>query len=145
MQLQAKRLRNHAILPSRGTDQSAGYDLYACLDEPLLIPAGETRMVPLGWAFALPDGFAAFIYARSGLAARHGLAPANCVGICDSDYRGEYQVPVHNKSRQDYTVQPGERIAQMVLAPYYTADFILTDELPDSVRGEGGFGSTGKK
>ena len=143
MELIAKRLRDEAILPTRGSAQAAGYDLYAAIDSPVTIPAGETRMIPLGWAFALPEGFAAFLYARSGLAAKHGLAPANCVGICDADYRGEYMVPLHNASRTDYTVQAGERVAQMVLAPYYTAEFTLSDELPETDRGEGGFGSTG--
>jgi len=143
LRIQAKKLRDGAVAPTRATPQSAGYDLYACTDEPISIPPGETRMIPLGWAFALPEGYAAFIYARSGLAWKYGVAPANCVGICDSDYRGEYQVPLHNASREPYTVQPGERVAQMVLAAYEAAEFIQTDVLPRTQRGEGGFGSTG--
>lgn len=140
-----KKLRENAIVPTYGSEFAAGADLYACLDEAVTIEPGETRLIPTGFAFEIPEGYAGFVYARSGLASKRGLAPANKVGVIDSDYRGEVMVALHNHGRQAQTVEAGERIAQMVIAPYITAKFILSDELDDTLRGEGGFGSTGRK
>ena len=141
--MNVKKLSENAILPTYGSAAAAGADLYACLSEEVLIPAGETRLIHTGLAMAIPEGLVGLIYARSGLASKKGLAPANKVGVIDSDYRGEIMVALHNHSGEDRTVAHGERIAQIVFAPYYTAEFNLTDELDDTVRGVGGFGSTG--
>lgn len=140
-----KRLRDNATVPTYGTEFAAGADLYAALDEAVTIAPGETKLIPTGFAFEIPVGYAGFVYARSGLATKRGLAPANKVGVIDSDYRGEVMTALHNHGKEAQTVEPGERIAQMVIAPYITANFILSDELDNTVRGEGGFGSTGRK
>jgi len=144
MTLPVRRLRPGAQLPARATAASAGMDLCACLSEPMTIPAGQTKTVPTGIAVALPEGTAGFVYARSGLGVRHGIAPANAVGVIDADYRGEILVGLHNHSGADYTVQPGERIAQFVVAPVWSAVVEECAVLPDTERGEGGFGSTGR-
>lgn len=143
--LSVKKLRPGALLPRRATAGSAGYDLFACLEEPLAIPAGETRLVPTGIAIDVgsPE-LAAFVFARSGIAVKHGVAPANCVGVVDSDYRGELMVGLHNHSGVEYVIQPGERVAQMVLMPVAAPDVVECEELSDTARGAGGFGSTGK-
>ena len=143
--LSVKKLRSAALLPKRATVGSAGYDLFACLEEPLAIPAGETRMVPTGIAIDVgtPE-LAAFIFARSGIAVKHGVAPANCVGVVDSDYRGEVMVGLHNHSSKEYVIQPEERVAQLVLMPVAVPEVQECEELSDTVRGVGGFGSTGK-
>jgi len=143
--LSVKKLRPGAKLPTRGSALSAGYDLYACLDAPLTIAPGETVSVGTGLAMALPEGWFAAIFARSGLAVKQGLRPANCVGVCDADYRGEYIVPLYNDSARVRTVESGERIAQMILLPCPTLDFRLTETLEETDRGEGGFGSTGSR
>lgn len=140
-----KKLREGAIVPTYGSEFAAGADLYACLDEAVVIEAGETKLIPTGLAFEIPSGYAGFIYARSGLASKRGLAPANKVGVVDADYRGEVMVALHNHGKEAQTVESGERVAQMVIAPFVTANFVLADELDDTVRGEGGFGSTGRK
>jgi len=140
-----KKLREDAVIPAYGTAFAAGADLYACLDESLTIAPGETKMVHIGVAMELPEGYVGLIYARSGLATKRGLAPANKVGVIDSDYRGELMVSLHNHGTAPQTVEPGERVAQLVVAPYITADFEEADELSDTVRGAGGFGSTGTK
>ncbi len=140
-----KKLRDSAIVPTYGSEFAAGADLYAALDEAVAIEPGETKFIPTGFAFEIPEGYAGFVHARSGLASKRGLAPANKVGVIDSDYRGEVMVALHNHGKAAQTVEAGERIAQMVIAPYVTAKFILSDELDDTVRGEGGFGSTGRK
>lgn len=140
-----KRLRDNATVPTYGTEFAAGADLYAALDEAVTIAPGETKLIPTGFAFEIPVGYAGFVYARSGLATKRGLAPANKVGVIDSDYRGEVMTALHNHGKEAQTVEPGERIAQMVIAPYITANFIISDELDNTVRGEGGFGSTGRK
>ena len=140
-----KKLRENAIIPTYGSEFAAGADLYACLDESVTIDVGETKLIPTGIALSIPVGFAGLIYARSGLASKRGLAPANKVGVIDADYRGEVMVALHNHGKQAQTVEAGERVAQMVIAPYIAANFILSDELDDTVRGEGGFGSTGRK
>ncbi len=144
MTLLVRRLKADAVLPARATQQSAGYDLCACISEPLPVPAGKTVLVPTGLAFALPEGSAGFVYARSGLGVRHGLAPANCVGVIDADYRGEVLVGLHNHSGSDYTIKPGERIAQLVVAPVWTPPVEECAVLPETDRGAGGFGSTGR-
>lgn len=140
-----KKLRDNAIVPTYGSEFAAGADLYAALDEAVTIEPGETKLIPTGLAFAIPEGYAGFVYARSGLASKRGLAPANKVGVIDADYRGEVMTALHNHGKEPQTIEPGERIAQMVIAPYITADFILSEELDNTERGEGGFGSTGRK
>lgn len=129
-------------MPKYTTSGSAGADLTACTEKPILIAAGKTEKIPTGIALAVPDGYAAFIYARSGLASKFGIAPANCVGVVDSDYRGEILVALSNNSDKDYTVEPFERIAQLVISPVVQAEFVV-EELTSTDRGAGGFGSTG--
>ena len=140
-----QKLREGAKLPSYGSAFAAGADLSACLEAPIAILPGQTAMVPTGLAMELPEGTVGLVYARSGLASKKGLAPANKVGVIDSDYRGEVMVALHNHSAQAAVVEPGERIAQLVIAPVLRAAFAETDALSDTVRGEGGFGSTGRK
>ena len=139
-----KKLRENAILPTYGSAQAAGADLYACLDEPVTIGAGETVFIPTGLAMEIPLGCAGLVYARSSLGAKRGLAPANKVGVIDSDYRGEISVVLHNHGKVEQVVQPGERIAQLVITPVLTPVYDETEELSDTNRGAGGFGSTGK-
>ena len=145
MKVKFKKLSPNATVPTYGSPYAAGADLYACIDSQEVIKAGETRLIKTGIAIELPVGYAAFIYARSGLASKRGLAPANKVGVVDCDYRGEVMVALHNHSEVDQAIDPQERIAQMVIAPYITAEFEEACELSDTVRGEGGFGSTGTK
>ncbi|MBQ9699415.1 MAG: dUTP diphosphatase [Lachnospiraceae bacterium] len=140
-----KKLNEKAVIPTYGTEFAAGADLYACLDEAITIAPGETHFVKTGLAMEVPVGYAGLIYARSGLACKKGLAPANKVGVIDSDYRGEIMVALHNHSNVAVTVESGERIAQLVITPYIVAAFNQVDELEDTARGEGGFGSTGRK
>ena len=139
-----KKLNDNARLPTYGSEFAAGADLYACLDGDVTIAPAETLLIHTGLAMEIPTGLVGLIYARSGLASKKGLAPANKVGVIDSDYRGEIMVALHNHSTEPRTVSNGERIAQIVFAPYYTAEFNLVDELGDTTRGTGGFGSTGK-
>lgn len=141
-----KLLREGAKLPTRGSAFAAGYDLYACLDgdKKLIIPPHATAMLPTGLSFALPEGTFGAVVARSGLASKQGLRPANCLGVIDSDYRGELRVPMVNLSDTAYTIQPGERVAQLCIAPVWQAGFAAAEELSDTDRGTGGFGSTGK-
>ena len=139
-----KKLSPDAVIPKYGSEFAAGADLYACGESAEIAP-GETKLIHTGIAVELPLGTVGLIYARSGLASKRGLAPANKVGVVDCDYRGEVMVALHNHGTQPQTVEAGERIAQLVIAPYYTANFIEADELSDTVRGEGGFGSTGRK
>lgn len=140
-----KKLNEKAIIPTYGSEFAAGADLYACLEETVTINPGETLLIKTGIAMEIPEGFAGLIYARSGLATKKGLAPANKVGVVDADYRGEIMVPLHNHSNKATSVEPGERIAQLVITPFLTAAFVEQDELNDTVRGENGFGSTGRK
>ena len=143
--VQVKRLASRAVLPSAGSACAAGYDLYACLDgESVTIEGHATVKVGTGLAFALPEGTFGAVFARSGLAAKEGLRPANCVGVVDCDYRGELIVALHNDGDAPRTVTHGERIAQLVLLPYLPMEFDEVDTLPDTARGAGGFGSTGK-
>ena len=143
--VKVKKLTQSATIPTYGTEFSAGADLYACSDAPIIINPHQTVMVHTGIAMEIPVGYAGLVYARSGMAAKHGLAPANKVGVIDSDYRGEIMVALHNHGEEAQTIENGERIAQLVITPFVTADFILADELCETVRGEGGFGSTGRK
>ena len=145
MKLNVKKLDEKAILPTYGSACAAGADLYALSDGAIEIKSGETTLVHTGIAMQIPDGYVGLIYARSGLATKRGLAPANKVGVIDSDYRGEIMVALHNHSAVTQTVENGERIAQIVIAPYLTVDFCETDTLDETERGAGGFGSTGKK
>ncbi|MBR6735915.1 MAG: dUTP diphosphatase [Oscillospiraceae bacterium] len=144
MILPVKKLRDGAVVPVRATPQSAGLDLCACIDEPLTIPAGKTVVVPTGIAIALPENTVGLIYGRSGLGVKHGLTLANAVGVIDSDYRGELLVGIHNHSDRDYTVAPCERIAQLVVSPALFPAAVEVDELGETMRGEGGFGSSGR-
>ena len=124
---------------------AAAMDLHACIDEPVVIPAGQRRVIPTGIAIALPSAdYVALVFARSGLGIKHGIAPANCVGVIDSDYRGEVMVGLQNSGDQDYTIQPGDRIAQLMISPVIQAQIQMVEELDDTARGAGGFGSTGK-
>lgn len=140
-----KKLSKNAIIPTYGSEYSAGADLYACLDSEVVIEAGETYVVKTGIAMEIPEGYAGLIYARSGLATKRGLAPANKTGVVDSDYRGEIMVALYNHSKEAQSIAPGERIAQLVITPFLTADFMEAEELTDTQRGSGGFGSTGRK
>lgn len=143
-EMNIKKLNENATVPTYGSACAAGADLYACADAPITIEAGATVLVHTGIAMAIPDGYVGLIYARSGLASKKGLAPANKVGVIDSDYRGEIMVALHNHGACAQTVEHGERIAQIVFTPYVSARFNVTDELDATARGEGGFGSTGK-
>ena len=139
-----KLLRENATCPSYQSASAAGADLYAALDGAIAIESGQTVLVPTGIAMEIPEGYVGLVYARSGLATKKGLAPANKVGVIDSDYRGEIMVALHNHSGERAQVLAGERIAQIVLTPYLTAEFEISEELSDTERGSGGFGSTGK-
>ena len=141
--VRVKKLRENAVLPSYGSDYAAGADLYAC--NAVTVEPGATEFVQTGLALEVPAGYAGLVYARSGLACKKGLAPANKVGVIDADYRGEVMVALYNHSSQVVEIEPGERVAQLVITPYLTAVFEETEELSDTVRGEGGFGSTGRK
>lgn len=145
MKVNIKKVKDGAVVPTYGSAFAAGADLYACLDSEVTIAPHATVMIPTGLVMELPTGYAGLIYARSGLATKKGLAPANKVGVVDSDYRGEVMVALHNHGEIAQTVGNGERIAQMVITPYLAAEFVLADELSDTVRGTGGFGSTGSK
>ena len=144
-QVKIKKLKEEAVIPTYGSSFSAGADLYACIDQVVEIKPQETKLISTGLALEIPVGYAGLIYARSGLATKRGLAPANKVGVVDSDYRGEVMVALHNHSDQVQTIEPKERIAQLVITPFLKADFIEADILEDTERGIGGFGSTGTK
>ena len=146
MEIKIKKLRENAKIPKRATAGSAGMDLYACIDEPITLAPGQLAIVPTGIAIALPENScAAFLYARSGLGVKHGICLSNGVGVIDSDYRGEICAGLCNVSDKPYTIEPDERVCQMVIAPVLTPDVVEVSELDDTDRGEGGFGSTGKK
>ncbi len=142
--VRVKKLRESAILPTYGSLEAAGADLYACLTEPITINPGQTAFIPTGLAMEIPKGYAGLVYARSGLACKHGLAPANKVGVVDSDYRGEFMIVLHNHGCESQTVSQGERIAQLVITPVLTPSFEFAEELDSTERAQGGFGSTGK-
>lgn len=145
MKINIKKLNNNSKIPTRGSTEAAGYDLYACIERPITIPAHSTEKIGTGLAIEIPDGYFGAIFARSGLSTKEGLRPANCVGCCDSDYRGEYIVALHNDTNEAKLIMPDERIAQLVVMPYLAVKFNEVDELPNTDRGEGGFGSTGRK
>jgi len=145
IELQVKKLRDGAKIPTRGSEQAAGYDLYACLEDVVLtIAPHTTAKIPTGLAVAIPDGYFGAVFARSGLASKQGLRPANCVGVCDSDYRGEYIVMLHNDTDEPRSIASGDRIAQLVVMPYLSVSFTEVEELSETDRGAGGFGSTGR-
>ena len=144
MEVQVKRLNDLAMLPTRGSAEAAGWDLYAATNYNIEIPPHSTVKVGTGLSFALPENTFGAIFARSGLATKQGLRPANCVGVCDSDYRGEYIVPVHNDTDEVQIIEAGDRIAQLILMPYVPMDMKQVNELSETDRGAGGFGSTGK-
>ena len=142
--IRVKKLHPNAVLPTYGSAEAAGADLYACLEEAVTIQPGEVYWVPTGVALEVPKGCAGLVYARSSLGAKRGLAPANKVGVVDSDYRGEVKVVLLNHSKEPQTLQPGERVAQFVITPVLQPDYVEVDDLSDTDRGAGGFGSTGK-
>ncbi|MBP3674319.1 MAG: dUTP diphosphatase [Oscillospiraceae bacterium] len=142
--IRVKKLRENAVLPTYGTAEAAGADLYACLEQPMTIAPGETVFIPTGLAMEVPQGCAGLVYARSGLASKRGLAPANKVGVIDSDYRGEVTVALHNHGKETQTIASGERIAQLLITPVLQPAYEEAEELSDTGRGQGGFGSTGR-
>lgn len=145
MNLKIKKVRDNAKIPFRATSGSAGMDLYACIDEPITLAGGEKTVIPTGIAIELPsEQLAAFVFARSGLAIKHGIGLLNSVGVIDSDYRGEICVGLINQLKEEYTINPDERIAQLVIMPVSVIEPVEVRELGDTERGEGGFGSTGK-
>ena len=145
MEIKLKKVNEKAIIPTYGTIDAAGADLYACIDEEVIIHPGDTKIIKTGIAVAIPTGYAGLIYARSGLALKRNLAPGNKVGVIDSDYRGEVMVALHNHGNIAQTVEVNERIAQLVVTPFLKVEFDETDNLDDTDRADGGFGSTGTK
>lgn len=144
MKIPVKKLKEGAILPTYGSREAAGADLYACLEADVTVEPGMTRFIPTGIAMEIPRGYAGLAYARSGLACKQDLAPANKVGVIDSDYRGEFMIALHNHGSQVRVVRHGDRIAQLVITPVYTPGFEEVPKLSETDRGAGGFGSTGK-
>lgn len=138
-----KKLNKNAIITKYATEFAAGSDLYACLEEDIIIKPNESKKITTGLAMEIPTGFVGLVYARSGLATKFDIAPSNKVGVIDSDYRGEICVFLKNNGKNDFKVSHGDRIAQIVITPYFTANFIEVDELSETIRGEKGFGSTG--
>ncbi len=145
MKVEVKKLKENAKIPFYTTEGSAGSDLYACIEENVVVKPGETVFVPTGLAFAIPKGYAGLVYARSGLACKQGLAPANKVGVVDADYRGEVMVALYNHSKEERVIEPNDRIAQFIITPYLTAEYEEVTSLEETSRGSGGFGSTGNK
>lgn len=144
MKIQIKKIKENAKIPTRGSEYAAGYDLYACIEKSVTIMPHTTEKIGTGLMVAVPEGYFGAIFARSGLAAKEGIRPANCVGVADSDYRGEYIVALHNDTDIPRAIEPQERIAQLVIMPFLEVDFEETEELSETERGSGGFGSTGK-
>ena len=142
--LRMKKLREGAVLPQRQTEGAAGYDLCACLETPVTLQPGEGYPFPTGLAAEIPQGYAGMVFCRSGLGVKHGISLPNCVGVIDSDYRGELVVPLRNFGDGTYTIQPGERIAQLVIMPVLLPEIVEVEELSQTQRGQGGFGSTGR-
>lgn len=145
MNIKVKKLKSDATVPTMGSKFAAGADLYSAEDADVVIEPSETKFIGTGLAMEIPEGYVGLVYARSGLACKRGLAPANKVGVVDSDYRGEIKVALHNHGKEAQTVEKGERIAQMVIAPYLSVNYEEADALSETERGEGGFGSTGRK
>ena len=144
MDVKIKKLNPNAHIPTAGSDKAAGYDLYACIEEAIEIQPQKMAKIGTGIAITPPEGYFGAIFARSGLSTKRGLRPANCVGACDEDYTGEYIVVLYNDSNIIQTIEPGERIAQLIFLPYVSVNMIEVDELEKTERGDGGFGSTGK-
>lgn len=145
MNIKIKKLNDNAKIPTHGSEYAAGYDLYACIDsQSVVIEPHQTIKVGTGLTIEIPEGYFGAIFARSGLATKKGLRPANCVGVCDSDYRGEYIVALHNDTEEPKVISNGDRVAQLVILPYLQVEFTEVNELSDTERGDGGFGSTGK-
>lgn len=142
--IRIKLLRSDAQMPTYGSDEAAGADLYACIDKEIIIAPGESEWIPTGVAMELPVGYVGLVYARSSMGVKRGLAPANKVGVIDSDYRGEIRVVLHNHGKIEQKIEPNERIAQLVITPVITPGFSVVDELSDTRRSDKGFGSTGK-
>jgi dUTP pyrophosphatase len=142
--IKIKKINNKAIIPTKGSEYAAGMDLYACVEEDITIKPHETVKIGTGLSIEIPNGYFGGIVARSGLATKNGLAPANKLGVCDSDYRGEYIVALYNHSDETQTIKPNERIAQLVVIPYLMFDFVEVDELSNTARGDGGFGHSGR-
>ena len=142
--INVKKLNDFAKLPTRGSEYAAGYDLYAATDKEIRIPPHSTNKIGTGLSFELPVGTFAAIFARSGIATKRHLRPANCVGICDSDYRGEYIIALHNDTDEMQSIEPGERIGQVIFIPYSQVNFIDTDVLSETARGADGFGGSGR-
>ncbi len=140
--MKIKRLDEKAVIPKRGSASAAGYDIYSIED--VSLPSGETKLIRTGLSMEIPENYFGGVFARSGLAVKEGIRPANCVAVIDADYRGELMVPLHNDSKEERRITVGERIAQLVILPFLPVEFEETDELSETVRGEGGFGSTGK-
>lgn len=145
MKVRIKKLNERAVIPTYGSVGSAGGDLYSAEENDITVAPGQTAFIGTGLAVEIPQGLVGLVYARSGLACKKGLAPANKVGVIDSDYRGEIKVALYNHGKETQTVAKGERIAQLVIAPFVFAEYEETDDLSDTARGEGGFGSTGRK
>ncbi len=145
MKIELKKLNENAVLPSRGSKEAAGYDLYALSDQSIEIEPHKTVLVGTGLSMAIPDGYFGGVFARSGMASKRSLRPANCVGVIDSDYRGELMVPIHNDSEEKKVIEAKERIAQLIILPYLSVEFDEVEELDETARGESGFGSTGSK
>lgn len=144
MRIKTKILKENAKLPFKATEGSAGADLYACVDNEIVLKPNERKLIPIGIAVEIPMGYGGFVFPRSSVASKFGVSLANCVGVVDSDYRGELLVPLINHSNEDYIIKNGDRIAQLVIIPVENADYEISDVLSDTARGEGGFGSTGK-
>lgn len=144
MEARIKKLKENAIIPTKGSQKAAGYDLYACCDDSIIIEPYKTEKIGTGLAIQPPEGYFGAIFARSGLATKNGLRPANCVGVCDEDYTGEYIVALHNDSSSIWAINSGDRIAQLVFLPYVDIKFCEVDKLDNTNRGDNGFGSTGK-
>ena len=143
MFIKVKKLNDNALLPHRATEFSAGADIHACIDEDIELNPGERKLIPTGLAIAIPEGYGGFVFPRSGLSTKFGVSLSNCVGVIDSDYRGELKTPVINHGQEPYIIRNGERIAQLVIMPIDQSEFGFCDELDNTDRGEGGFGSTG--
>lgn len=144
MELKVKKLRDNAILPTRGSEEAAGADLYACIDEPITIVTDGNAIIPTGIACDFPEGYFGAVVVRSSVGIKRHMGLMNQVGIIDHDFNGEIMIGIHNDGKTPQTIEPGERLAQMILLPYVTYDIIETDTLSETERGEGGFGSTGK-
>ena len=144
MKINIKKLNDNAIIPTRGSEYAAGYDLYACVESPITIPSHRTEKIGTGLSIEIPNGYFGAIFARSGLATKQGLRPANCVGVCDSDYRGEYIIALHNDTDEAKLIMPGERIAQLVVMPFLEVEFNEVNELGNTQRGNKGFGDSGR-